>query len=84
MFAKIASLNVFRFFLDNRNVPGLAAKSLILLMIPYAYLILSGLIFDYWLKWYFMTTFIFVSLVILALVALALLVWAIVRYVKRR
>ncbi|NCA99332.1 MAG: hypothetical protein EOM70_08155 [Clostridia bacterium] len=84
MLAKIASIKMFRFFLENRSITSLAAKSILLLVIPYAYLMLSGLVFDLWLKWYFMTTFIFISLVLLTLCDVVLITWSIVRFTRNK
>ncbi len=71
-----------RFFLNNKNVPQLIGKCLLLFIIPYAYLILCGLVFDMWLKWYFMTTFIFVSLLVLYAIAFCMIALAIILYVR--
>ena len=43
---------------------------------------LCGLVFDHFLKWYFMTGFIFISLIILFVIALTLSIWAVVRFLK--
>lgn len=80
----MAGWPVLRFFVNNSSVGKLIGKSLLLLVIPYAYLFLCGLIFDYLLKWYSMTTFIFFSLIALYVIAVALIVWAIVRFVKKK
>lgn len=71
----------FRFFLNSRKALALILKIILMLVIPYAYLMLCGLIFDHFLKWYFMTNFIFVSLILLFLIALILSIWAIVRFI---
>ncbi len=69
-------------FLDTKTVPGLIGKSVALLVLPYVYLLLCGFVFDYLLKWYFMTGFIFYSLIVLYVLAVVLIVWLIVRFVK--
>ncbi len=63
---------------------GLALRIVLGLAIPYAYLMLCGLIFDRWLHLYNMTTFIFFSYVILALAGIAEIVLSIIKYVKRK
>lgn len=55
-----------------------------MLFIPYAYLLLCGLVFDMWLKWYHMVMFIFCSFVGLYLVAFVLVGVAIARYVQSK
>ena len=57
---------------------GIILRIIILLAIPYAYLMLCGLIFDWWLRMYELTTFIFYSLMVLYAAALALIVISIV------
>lgn len=84
MLAKITKTKLFRFFLENHSIATLIAKSLLLLIIPYVYLMLSGLVFDFWLKWYFMTTFIFISLVLLTLLVVTLIIWSIVRFARQK
>ncbi len=81
---RFAGLPGVRFFLQSKNVAALMGKCLLLFVIPYAYLILCGVVFDLWLKWYFMTTFIFVSLIVLYLIALAMVGIAIYLHVKDR
>lgn len=80
----MAGWPVLRFFVNSSSVGKLVGKSLLLLVIPYAYLFLCGFLFDYLLKWYFMTTFIFVSMVLLYVIALALIVWAVIRFVREK
>lgn len=70
------------FLLESTSPLSLVGKCALMLAIPYAYLILCGLIFDKLLKWYFMTTFIFVSLMILYLAAFVMIAVAIYRFVK--
>lgn len=80
---KIPEIWGFRFFLNSKSGAAMLGKGLLLLVIPYAYLMACGLVFDYLLKWYFMTGFIFVSLIALYLLALCLIVWAVVRFAGR-
>ena len=70
------------FFMNSKTVGGLVLRCFILLVIPYAYLMFCGLVFDMWLKLYGMTPFIFYSLIVLYLAAIAVIVLAIVRYVR--
>ncbi|NCC77360.1 MAG: hypothetical protein EOM08_13105 [Clostridia bacterium] len=84
MLARIASTKLFRFFLETHSIVSLVAKSALLLAVPYVYLMLSGLVFDFWLKWYFMTTFIFISLVLLTLLVVTLIIWSIVRFARQK
>lgn len=79
---KLPEIWGFRFFLNSKKVSALLLKILLLVIIPYAFLMLCGLVFDYWLRWYFMTNFIFVSLIALCLIALIFIVWAVARYIK--
>jgi len=79
-FEKAAGWPVIRFFVNSTKVSALVLKTLLLLVIPYAYLMLCGLIFDRWLKLYMMTTFIFVSLCVLVVLALLFIVWAWIRH----
>ena len=62
---------------------GLAVRIIIGLVAPYAYLMLCGLVFDYWLHAYNMTTFIFFSYAFLQLVGIVFAVLSILRYVNR-
>lgn len=61
----------------------LVLKSILYLLIPYLYLFACGFLFDYLLKWYWMTTYIFLSLCAFALIALALVVASVVKFFKR-
>ena len=70
------------FFLNSKSAGGLVLRCIILLLIPYAYLFLCGLVFDKWLKLYRMTPFIFWSLIVLYVIAIAVIVLAIVRFVR--
>jgi hypothetical protein len=79
---KLPEIWGFRFFLNSKKIGALLVKILLLLIIPYAFLMLCGLVFDYWLRWYFMTNFIFVSLIVLYLIAFTLIVWAVARYIN--
>lgn len=63
---------------------GLALRIVLALVIPYAYLMLCGLIFDKGLHMYGMTTFIFFSYAFLTLLGLAMIVLCIVFWVKRK
>lgn len=75
---------VFGWFLNSRSAAALAGKSLMLLVIPYVYLIILCLIFDTWLKQYSAAGFILYSTIAFWLINIALIVWAIIRYTKRR
>lgn len=70
------------FLLENSSPLSLVGKCVLMVAIPYAYLIICGLIFDKLLKWYFMTTFIFVSLMVLYLAAFVMIAVAIYRFVR--
>ncbi len=72
------------FLLECKNLKVLIGKSILYLIIPYAYLFLCGAIFDALLKWYFMTTFIFFSLIALYAAAIVLIVLMCVRYFKKK
>ena len=61
---------------------GLVLRIVILLAIPYAFLMLCGLIFDTWLHLYGATTYIFFALIALYAAALVLIVLSIVWYCK--
>ncbi len=63
---------------------GLVLRTVLLLVIPYAYLMLCGLVFDMLLKWYFMTGFIFYSLITLYVIAIVLIVLMAVKFSKNR
>lgn len=65
------------------SMKTLILKTILYLAIPYAYLILCGIVFDSLLKWYFMTTFIFFSLIALYIVAFVVIILMISRYVKK-
>ncbi|NCB52307.1 MAG: hypothetical protein EOM54_10550 [Clostridia bacterium] len=84
MLRKLPDMRGFRFFLNSRSFTALILKCLLLLAVPYAYLMLCGLLFDYLLKWYFMTAFIFVSLALFFTIALAIIIWANIRYFRQR
>ena len=58
--------------LTAKSVGGVIVRIIILLAIPYAYLMLCGLIFDKWLRLYQATTFIFISLCVLYVIAIVL------------
>ena len=60
--------------LTAKSVGGIVVRIIILLAIPYAYLMLCGLIFDKWLRLYQATTFIFISLCVLYVIAIVLCV----------
>ena len=74
----------FRFFLRSKRLGGLIGKCVLMLVIPYAYLLLCGLVFDKLLHWYSMTTFIFFSLLALYLIAIILCVIAIRNFCRRK
>lgn len=84
MLKKLPDIRGFRFFLNSRRPIALTLKILFLLAIPYAYLMLCGFLFDYLLKWYFMTTFIFITLILFFIIALVLIVWALIRYFNQK
>lgn len=75
---------VYGFFMNSETVGALVGKSVLLLLIPYAYLFLCGFIFDMLLRWYFMTTFIFVSLIVLYIAAIVMIIMAVRRYIGRK
>lgn len=77
---RMPDMPIFRYFLNSKSAGSVFLKSIILLLIPYAYLFICGFIFDMLLKWYFMTEFIFVSLMILWLIAVIYIIWAWKRY----
>ena len=66
------------------KVWGIVLRIVIMLVIPYAYLMLCGLVFDRWLYMYQMTKFIFWSLMALWAVAVVLSVLCIIWSVKAR
>ena len=61
---------------------GLVLRIVILLAIPYAFLMLCGLIFDTWLHLYGATPFIFFTLIALYIAALVLIVFVIIWFCK--
>ena len=63
---------------------GLALRVVLGLLVPYAYLMLCGLVFDRWLKLYGMTTFIFFSYVILQILGIAAAVLSIRSYRRQK
>ncbi len=75
---------IAKFFLDSKKITHLILKSLLLLAIPYIYLILCGFLFDRWLKLYAATSAIFYSLIVLYIIAIAIIVYAIVRFIRAR
>ena len=68
--------------LKATSVGGLILRIVLFLVIPYAYLMLCGLIFDRTLHMYNMTTFIFFSYAALQIAGIVLSILAIIRYVK--
>jgi len=74
----------FKAFMTAKDVKMLILRIVILLVIPYAYLMLCGLIFDYWLHMYNMTNFIFFSLIALYVIAVVLCVLSVVWYVQSK
>ena len=66
--------------LTAKSVGGVIVRIIILLAIPYAYLLLCGLIFDKWLRLYQATTFIFISLCVLYVIAIILCILTIKWY----
>lgn len=75
---------VFTRLTTHKTVGWLILKSVIYLLIPYAYLFLCGFLFDYLLGWYGMTTFIFLSLCVLAVLALILVVVSVIKFMKKK
>ena len=73
-----------RELLTAKSIGGLILRIVILLAIPYAFLMLCGLIFDKWLKMYNMTTPIFIALCILYAIAFALVICSIVWFSKAK
>ena len=70
--------------LTAKSIGGLILRIVILLAIPYAFLMLCGLIFDKWLKMYYMTTPIFIALCILYVIAIILCICCIVWFNKAK
>ncbi len=68
----------------EQTLLGLVLRCILLLVGPYAYLMLCGLVFDYLLKWYFMTDFIFYSLIVLWVAAIIWVIVLILRFVKAK
>lgn len=81
---KFCSLPVISFFLNSRQLPHLIGKIILMLAIPYCYLLLCGLVFDWWLKIYSMIFFIFFSFIFFYVVAFALIGIAIFRFCKKK
>ena len=79
---KAAAPKNIKELLTAKSTLGLIVRIVILLVIPYAYLMLCGLIFDWWLHKYEMTNFIFYSLIVLAVAAIVLIVLSAVWTVK--
>ena len=77
-------MNGFKKKMTAKSVGALVARIVIMLAIPYAYLMLCGLIFDKWLHMYKATGFIFWSLMTFWAIALALSVLSVIWYVKSR
>ena len=75
--------NKMNLLLECKNLKSLIVKSIVLILIPYAYLFVCGLVFDALLKWYFMTTFIFFSMVALYIAAIVLIILMCIRYSKK-
>lgn len=71
---KAASKKGFKNLLTAKSLLGLVVRIVILMIIPYAYLMLCGLVFDWWLHMYEMTNFIFYSLIVLAVAAVVLII----------
>lgn len=66
-----------------RSTKGLILRIVLCLLIPEAYLMLCGLVFDRMLHLYSLTTFIFVSYLVIALLCLAVIICSAVNYTKR-
>lgn len=71
------------FFLNSTKVWELVLKCILILVIPYVYLLLCGLVFDKLLMLYGMAPFIFYSLIVLYAAAIALVVVAIIMFIRR-
>ena len=67
-----------------KTAGGLTLRIVLALLIPYAYLMLCGLVFDKWLHLYNLTLFIFISLCVLYLIALAYIAFSIVGFCRRK
>lgn len=74
---------VFEFFTHSTSVGKLIGKSILMLLIPYAYLFVCGFVFDYLLKWYGATLYIAISLGIFWLIAVILIIYSIIWYIKK-
>ena len=72
------------FFMNSKKPGELVLKCILLLVIPYAFLLLWGLVFDGWLKLYGLRGFIFYFVIVLYVAALALIAIAIVKFVRTR
>lgn len=79
---KIMQSHFMSFLLHSTQLSHLLGKIVLLLVVPYAYLLLCGLVFDMLLKWYNMVMFIFCSFIGLYLVAFVIIGVAIAQYVK--
>lgn len=66
-----------------QSVKGLVFRIILCLLIPEAFLMLCGLIFDAWLHLYSLTTLIFICYVIVLLLCLAVLICSAVNFAKR-
>ncbi len=73
---------VNKFFKEHKSVGTVVGKSIVLLLIPYAYLFLCGLVFDALLKMYSMTEFIFYSMIALFIAAIVGIVYMVVMFKK--
>ncbi len=62
----------------------LIITSVILLVVPYAYLMLCGLIFDTWLNMPEAVLFIFYSLITFWIVDIGIIIYLTVRYIRNR
>ena len=69
-------------FLTAKTPLGLALRIVLPPVIAYAYLMLCGLIFDWWLHKYSMTNFVFYSFIVISVIAVVFMIAAIVLTVK--
>ena len=69
--------------LHPRSKSSLAIHIILDLLVPYAYLMLCGVVFDRWLRLYNMTTFIFFSYMVLQLAGIVFAIINIVNFVRR-
>ncbi len=66
------------------TLPKLLLGIVLLLVIPYAYLMLCGLVFDMWLKMYDMVLFIFYSLITFYIINIGIIIYLVIKYFRDR